>query len=322
MNSSPTPPIEASPLRLCGVEWASPQALIASAPSPASKESYVEFYKRLKHWAQPFLVECWQHTGKLPLYDQPRTLHYKYSEAIENHLFKWLPLKPGTHTTMFDSEWNGAVLKNGEVNIPRALNHISKVRHLNELPPPPVLRWILDSLKKFHSRKGSMEDCFGLKSQSASARKTVIQEDDLIGRDLIYAYEMALLTDNGLEVEKAAGLVEARDQMLDDYFTERYGSDLNVCRKLLAEAIIKSWRTDWQHRFKKELDLGYYDNETYLAAKKAGTIKFLASKSADDYFNSPPHFKPGADDIYGNGISFPIVALNEAISQGLRIGIK
>jgi hypothetical protein len=303
-----------SKITLCGVEWASPEALLTTAPWPVDGHDYKVFFEEISRWSRPFLDElCDIDCDK----DQ-EILVDEYINAISRRVKWWQPLEHGWYKDYPYLNGKGGLSSSGEIDLDAARTYLTEPRWYNTLPPPPVLRWILESMREHYADETSLDECFGIVPKGGNI-KQAIKAEHSDWRALGYSYRMALLTDNGLSVFEAAELVKARDEMLEAYF----GKGTELCLPLGAEKIQEHW-SKWKKQFVHQLNLAYYKNDAYLAAKKESRINFFASKSRADYVQWRESVelirRHGEHEwIYGADLEFPLEALNRAKSQGLKI---
>ena len=239
MNSLPTPQVAAGPLTLCGVEWASPQALIATAPDPLNGETYASYFTRLEEWALPYLQEASKIGWSFLKDDQPHTIpwdHFVY--ALTLHLNRWRPLQFNVIGAPVKRRWNESkLIVNGEINVAFAIDLITDAFRHQQLPPPPVLRWLMSAFYEMPRGIGhakSLDEILGIVKKSG-AKKTVFQSEKKKEDNFIYASLMALLTDNGLSTFRAAELIRAQEECI----TAKFFIELNAQLEPAADPSLK-----------------------------------------------------------------------------------
>lgn len=305
-----------SKITLCGVDWASPEALLDTAPWPVDGHDYKVFFEEIRRWSRPFLdelcdIDCEKDKDQ-------KILVYEYINAISRRVKWWRPLEAACYTDYPYLEGKGGLSSSGEIDLDAVRTYLCQPSWYNTLPPPPVLRWMLESMREHYYEEASLDECFGIVSEGGSIKKAIKAEQS-VSRALLYSYQMALLTDNGSSVFEAAELVKARDEMLAAYF----GKGTELCLPLGAEKIQEHW-SKWKKQFARQLDAAYYKNEAYLAAKNDGRVKFFASKSREHFIEWRESLRVNRHEreyewFYGEDLEFPLNALNRAKSQGLKI---
>lgn len=370
MKSSPTPPIVQSslwlygyevepvapkPLTISGKEWASPEALIASAPRRGRGQTYEAFFKSLQKWAKPLVKECEKLCGatlKRIDIEHPAKI---YLGAIHEHVDQCEPInydqKNSAHTYTEDEV---GLFKNGKIDVSVATDLIFFAWSENRLPPPQVLNWMIKGFINL-SEGSSADECFGIVKKRGS-KKSVFYHNRKRVEDYHIASYMALLTDNGLSATNAAELLNARKEiLLVKHFIEYGRPDSEIA----AEWNKRDYRKADEYSGREFMQLvNEIRSEKYLMTSLRAGIRgrdsqllsidkiaekwtkewrkeFAADLDADYYKNAHyiaqrdsgalrfSSFEVIWDEIdptyYTEGHTFPLADLKRAKSQGLKI---
>lgn len=307
MNDDKIARLESVPQTLCGTLWASPAALIKSAPPIAVDQNYGAYYRLLSEWTSPFLDAT--ASAENPLKTAPELEPY-YDALIEN-LRRWSPINyyrawPGEYFV----EQQETLFVDGKIDVGLATeligNHFNYGERLGPSVPPPVMRWLMQGLADFwNNNDKTLEECLGF-VQKRGAITPVFKDrgNYQYRRDL--ALQMWLLIDNGLNVEQAAQLVIARDEML----TKFLGKNQLPRNVMGVDTLINRWpklKTD----FAADISREYGSNPKYLNRRGLGSVCFVACTSAADYFNQHSVIEAPEADFYGEDFQYPLGVLKE-----------
>ena len=307
MNDDKITRSESVPQTLCGTLWASPAALIKSAPLIAVDQNYGAYYRLLSEWTRPFLDATASAENRLKTAPE---LEPYYDVLIEN-LRRWRPIN---HDRAWPSgyfvEQQETLFVDGKIDLVLATqltgDHFNYPEKLGPSVPPPVMRWLMQGLADFWKNKDkTLDECLGF-VQKRGAITQVFKDrgNEQYRRDL--ALQMWLLIDNGLNKGQAAQLAIARDEMLTK-FVGKYQLPRDV---MGVDTLINRWpklKTD----FAADISREYERNPKYLSKRGLGSICFVACASAADYFNQHSNIETPEPDFYGEDFQYPLDALKE-----------